>query len=176
MAIFSSPIRPWLLPSAVLLAAQTIWGALRYPHLPGRIPWHIGSGAVDTWADKSVGSAFILVFVYAGVTVVTAGSAELTLRVTPRDELTAANTPFAAARAASSLINRPASRASARRIARAVLLLNACIGTSLLMGCGLFWRSTPDPNVPVGLLAAMLVPVLIGTAVVIGAAARDRKR
>ncbi|MGW7557360.1 DUF1648 domain-containing protein [Streptomyces rimosus] len=175
MAIFSAPVRLWLLPSVVLLAAQAVWGALRYPHLPDRIPWHIGSDGVDVWADKSIGSAFVLVFVYAGVTVVTAAGAEMTLRLTPRDELTATGTPFAV-RAASSLTNRPANRASARRIARAVLLLNACIGLSLLAGCGLFWRSTPDPDVPGWLVPAMLVPILAGTAVTIAAAVRDRNR
>ncbi|WP_030668205.1 DUF1648 domain-containing protein [Streptomyces rimosus] len=176
MAIFSAQVRLWLLPSGVLLLALWIWGALRYPHLPEHIPEHIGLGQVDTWTDKSFGSAFALVFAYAGATVMIVGCAELMLRLTPRDEMpTADAAPFAAARAASSLVNRPGSRASARRIARAVLVLNACIGISILAGCAMLWRSTPDPDVPGWLPPAILVPLLAGTAGTIVAAVRDRK-
>ncbi|MEU6961270.1 DUF1648 domain-containing protein [Streptomyces chrestomyceticus] len=177
MKLFSSPVRLWLLPHTLLLVVMTVWGALRYPHLPGRIPKHIAGGGVDAWTDKSVGSAFLLVFVYVGVTVLMVGSAELTLRQTPRDEPANADvTPFAAARATSSLMNRPSSRASARRLARALLLLNTCIGISLLTGCGVFWRSSPDPNLPAWLFPAMILPFLVGTAVTIAAAVQDRKR
>ncbi|MFC9220306.1 DUF1648 domain-containing protein [Streptomyces hygroscopicus] len=177
MALFSSSVRLWLLPNAVLLVALSIWGALRYPHLPGRIPKHIGVDGVDAWTDRSIGSAFVLVFVYAGMTVLMAGCAELTLWLTPRDELSNADAaPFAGARAASSLLNRPGSRASARRIARALLLLDTCIGMSFLAGCAVLWRSTPDPNVPGWLLVAMLLPLLVGTAVTVAAAVSDRKR
>lgn len=176
MALLSSPVRLWLLPNAALLLAMTIWGALRYPHLPGRIPKHVGDGGVDAWTDKSIGSAFLLVFVYVGVTVLMAGSAELTLRQTPRDELANTDaTPFAAARV-TSLTNRPGSRASARRLARTLLLLNTCTGISLLVGCGILWRATPDPNLPAWLLPAMILPFLAGTAVTIAAAVKDRKR
>lgn len=175
--VFSSPVRPWLLPNAVLLAVLVTWGALRYPRLPGRIPEHIGAGGVDAWTDKSIGSAFVLVFLYAGVTVLMTGCAELALRVTPRDELpTAGTAPSAVTPSASSLLNRPASRASARRTARALLLFNTCIGLSFLAGCGILWRSTPDPDVPTWLLAAMALPLLVGTAVTVAAAVGDRKR
>lgn len=177
MVLFSSSVRLWLLPNAVLLVVLSAWGALRYPHLPGRIPKHIGVDGVDAWTDRSIGSAFVLVFVYAGVTVLMAGCAELTLRLTPRDELSSANAaPFAVARAASSLLDRPGSRASAHRIARALLLLDTCIGISFLAGCGMLWRSTPDPNAPAWLLAAMILPLLAGTAVAVAAAVSDRKR
>ncbi|MFH8746132.1 DUF1648 domain-containing protein [Streptomyces rimosus] len=172
MAILSSPVRLWSLPSAILLVALSIWGALRYPHLPERIPMHLGSDGVDTWTDKSIGSAFVLVFVYAGATLVMAGSAELTLRLTPRDELTATDTTSFAA---SSLVNRPRSHASALRIARAVWLLNACIGITMLAGCALLWHSTPDLDIPGWLPVAFLAPILAGTAVLIAAAVRDRK-
>lgn len=73
MVLFSSSVRLWLLPNAVLLVVLSTWGALRYPHLPGRIPKHIGVDGVDAWTDKSIGSAFVLVFVYAGLTVLMAG-------------------------------------------------------------------------------------------------------
>lgn len=177
MLLFSPSVRLWLLPNVLLLVALSTWGALRYPHLPGRIPKHIGADGIDAWTDKTIGSAFVLVFVYAGVTVLMAGSAELTLRLTPRDELSNVTaTPFATARATSSLLNRPGSRISARRIARALLLLNTCIGTSFLAGCGMLWRSTPNPSVPAWLLPAMTLPLLAGTAVTVTAAVIDRKR
>lgn len=175
--LLSPPVRPWLLPNAVLLAVLATWGALRYPHLPDRIPKHIGVDRVDAWTDRSIGSAFVLVFVYAAVTVLTAVCGELTLRVTPRDELSSAPTaPFAAARASSSLLNRPGSRASARRITRAVLLLNLCIGVSFLAGCAILWRSTPDPEVPAWLLPAMTLPIVVGAGLTIAAAVSDRKQ
>lgn len=175
--VFSSPVRLWLLPNAVLPVALATWGALRYPHLPERIPRHIGVDGVDAWADKSIGSAFVLVFLYAGMTVLMTGCAELTLRVTPHDELpNAGPAPSAAARAGSSLLNRPSSRASARRIARALLLLNTCIGISFLAGCGMLWRSAPDPQVPTWLFAAMVLPLLVGVAATVVAAVGDRKR
>ena len=177
MVLFSSSVRLWLLPNAVLLVALSTWGAFRYPDLPGRIPKHIGVDGVDAWTDKSIGSAFVLVFVYAGLTVLMAGCAELTLRLTPRDESShGAAAPFAAAQAASFLVNRPGSRVSARRVARALLLLNTCIGFSFLAGCGMLWRSTPDPNVPAWFLVAMTLPLLVGTAVTVAAAVSDRKR
>ncbi|MEU9523736.1 DUF1648 domain-containing protein, partial [Streptomyces sp. NPDC048224] len=175
--VLSSSVRLWLLPNAVLLAVLAIWGAIRYPHLPGRIPKHIGLDGVDAWADKSVGSALGLVFVYAGVTLLMVGSAELTLRVTPRDELTNPDAaPYAVTPAASSSLNRPASRASARRIARALLQLNTCIGISFSAGCWMLWRSTPDADEPTWVFAAMLLPFLVGGAVTLAACIADRRQ
>ncbi|MFI0243129.1 DUF1648 domain-containing protein [Streptomyces sp. NPDC016845] len=177
MVLCSSSLRLWLLPNAVLLVVLPLWGALRYPHLPGRIPQHIGTEGVDAWTDKSIGAAFVLVFLYTGVTALTVGSAELTLRLTPRNELPHAKpAPFPSARAASPLLNRPGSRASARRIARALLLLNTCIGISLHMGCAILWRSTPDAHVPAWLLTAMTLPLLAGTVMTVLAAISDRKQ
>ncbi|MEU1148362.1 DUF1648 domain-containing protein [Streptomyces sp. NPDC005863] len=175
--LFSRPVRLWLFPNAVLLVGLALWGTLRYPHLPGRIPKHIGVDGVDAWADRSIGSAFVLVFVYAGATMLMAGCAELTLRVTPRDEMSSANAaPFAAAQAASSMLNRPGSRSSARRIARALLLFNTCIGISFLAGCEVLWRSTPDAHVLPWVFVSMTLPLLLGSAVAVTAAVKDRRR
>jgi hypothetical protein len=41
--------------------------------------------------------------------------------------------------------------------------------------CGVLWRSSPEPDVPVWLFAAMGLPLLAGTALTIVAAVRDRK-
>ncbi|WP_043267671.1 hypothetical protein [Streptomyces sp. CT34] len=172
--VFSSPVRPWLLPNAALLAALTLWGILRYPHLPSRIPEHIGVEGVDAWTARSIGSAFVLVFVYIGATVLLTACAELTLRVTPQAELPKEAASFANGLGGSSL-NRPRTRASALRMARALLVLNACTGVSLLIGCGVLWRSTADQEVPGWLFAAMLLPLLAGTAVTVAVRFRDRR-
>ncbi|MHC5257367.1 hypothetical protein ACYSUO_05755 [Streptomyces sp. UC4497] len=50
---------------------------------------------MDAWTGKSVGAAFMLVFVYAGVTVLLAVTAALLLRATPSAELPDGRPPFA---------------------------------------------------------------------------------
>ncbi|MFE3775425.1 DUF1648 domain-containing protein [Streptomyces sp. NPDC059122] len=172
--VFSRPVRLWLLPNAALLAVLPLWGILRYPHLPSRIPQHLGSDGVDAWTERSIGSAFALVFVYIGVTVLLTACAELALRVTPQAELSREAASFGHGVASSSL-NRPRTRASALGTARALLVLNACTGISLLIGCGVLWRSTADREVPGWLFAAMLLPLIAGTAGTVAAAIRDRR-
>ncbi|MYU51063.1 DUF1648 domain-containing protein [Streptomyces celluloflavus] len=173
--VMSSSVRLWLAPSAVLITVLTLWGVLRYPHLPDRIPKHIGSDGVDAWTDRSVGSAFVLVFVYAGVTLLLTGIAELTLRAARRAELPDGGAaPFADGLLPPSSSKRPLTRASALRNARALLVLNACIGISLLVGCGMLWRSAPVQEVSGWLFAAMLVPIVAGTAVTVAVGAGKR--
>ncbi|MFH9425943.1 DUF1648 domain-containing protein [Streptomyces sp. NPDC017529] len=155
---------------------MAVWGVIRYARLPAQIPKHIGMQGVDAWTDRSIGGAFLLVFVYAGATALMVGCAELTLRVTPRDELPDTNTARYAAGASEVLMNRPSSRDSACRIARSLLLLNTSIGLALSVGCGILWRSAADPDVPGWTYAGMLIPFLAGTAVTIAAAVRVRKQ
>ena len=173
--VLSPGIRLWLLPSVVLLVVLGAWGAIRYPSLPDRIPRHVGSGGVDAWADRSIGSAFLLVFLYAGVTVLMTATTELVLRITPKSELEPTGSPFARS-ASELLLNRPATRASARRIARALLTLNACVGLSFLASCGVQWRGTPDPDVPGWLFAAVIAPIAAGTVLVLAVALYDRAK
>ncbi|WP_030413341.1 DUF1648 domain-containing protein [Streptomyces sp. NRRL S-1448] len=173
--VFSASVRLWQLPNAALLVAMVLWGVLRYPHLPHRIPQHFGVDGVDAWTDRSIGSAFGPVFVFIGATVLLTACAELTLRVTPQSELPDdATAPFAPAPARSSL-NRPRTRASALSIARTLLVLNTCTGISLAIGCGVLWRSAPEQHVSGWLFTAMIVPILVGTALTIVSAVRDRK-
>jgi hypothetical protein len=173
--VMSSSVRLWLAPSVVLITVLAIWGVLRYPHLPDRIPEHIGSDGVDAWTDRSVGSAFALVFVYAGVTLLLAGVAELTLRAARRAELPDGGAaPSAGGESPPWRVKRPLTRASALRNARALLVLNACVGISFLVGCGVLWRSAPVREVSGWLFAAMLAPILAGTAVTVAAAVRGR--
>ncbi|MGJ7909176.1 DUF1648 domain-containing protein [Actinopolyspora sp. H202] len=150
----------WLLPSLVLLVGMSAWGARVYPDLPGTVPQHIGPSGVDAWARKSVGSAFVPVFLYIGTTVLIAGSAFAVARTGPEDELPSD--------ARTGAVKRPASRASAARQARAVLVLNAALGAGLLPLCAVQWRITRTAEVgwwpfPVflALLVAGFVPVFV---------------
>ncbi|MGW8973819.1 DUF1648 domain-containing protein [Streptomyces platensis] len=172
--VLSSPVRLWLLPNAALLTALSVWGIIRYPHLPSRIPEHIGTDGVDAWTNRSIGSAFGLVFVHIGATVLLTACAELTLRVTPSAELPDNVAPFGNGLVRSSL-NRPRTRASALWTARALLTLNACVGMSLLTGCAVLWRSAPEPEVSGWLFTAMIAPILAGTALTVASAVRDRR-
>ncbi|WP_030906438.1 DUF1648 domain-containing protein [Streptomyces sp. NRRL F-5126] len=172
--VFAPGLRLWLIPSGALLIALAVWGVMRYPHLPDRIPQHIGGGGVDAWTGRSVAGAFALVFVYAGVTALLVGCAEWVLRATPRTRAPAARAGTSSYASYPSSTHRPRSRTSARRVARSLLVLNACVGVSFFAGCALIWRSSPDPHVPGWLAPAVIVPIVAGTACTVVAALRDR--
>lgn len=159
---------PWLLPSLALLLCLAAWGTGVYPHLPERVPQHLGADGVDAWTDKSVGAVFLPVLLHAGTTALMAGAAALTLRMRPAAEL-------APHERGPGLVNRPATRASALRIARATLLLGFCIGLGIAATCTVMWSTDPAPRVPGWLLPASLAPTAAGTAAVLGAALRDRR-
>ncbi|MFP8944879.1 DUF1648 domain-containing protein [Streptomyces fenghuangensis] len=158
----------WLLPQLAVLAGLTVWGAAVYPSLPERVPQHIGPGGIDAWADKSVGAVFLPVLIYAGTVAVMAATSAAALRMRTEDEL-------APGERASSLVNRPATRASALRTARATLLLGFCIGLSIAVTCAVMWRTEPDPQVSAWLFAAVLAPLALGLVPVLAAAVRDRR-
>ncbi|WP_206337698.1 DUF1648 domain-containing protein [Streptomyces sp. WAC 06738] len=156
----------WLVPSAVVLGAMTVWGVLRYPEVPGRVPQHIGPGGVDAWTDKSVWTVFLPVFVYAGLTLVLVACAAAAARTTPLDALPEPRDPWA--RAGGSMVNRPATAASAHRLARALLLLNAGLGLGFLPPCWTQWRTTQTAAVPgwilpvtIAAFVLSLVPLLL---------------
>ncbi|MFD7512337.1 DUF1648 domain-containing protein [Streptomyces sp. NPDC059853] len=155
----------WLLPGLLLLGAMTVWGLLRYPELPDRIPQHIGPGGVDAWTDKGVGMAFLPVFLYAGTTALTAGCAFTLTRATPLDAMPASADRWA--RAAATMNGRPATAASARRMAAALLMTNLLLGVALLPLCWLQWRAEQSAAVPswvwvatVAAFLASLVPTV----------------
>ncbi|MTE18440.1 DUF1648 domain-containing protein [Streptomyces sp. TRM43335] len=158
----------WLLPSLALLLCLTVWGIGIYPRLPERVPQHIGPDGIDAWTEKSVGAVFVPVFVHAGNVALTAAVAAATLRMRPADEIPPGQR-------ASALVNRPSTRASAARTARATLQLALCIGLSLAVTCAVMWRTEPDPHVPAWLFAAVLAPVALGVVLVLAAAVRDRR-
>lgn len=159
---------PWLLPSLVLLVVLTAWGVGVYPHLPERVPQHMGPDGVDAWTEKSVGAVFLPVFLYAGTTALMAAVAAGLTRMRSTEEL-------APHERTSSLINRPPTRASALRAARATLLLGFCIGPSIAVICAVMWRTEPEPDIPGWLFAAALAPVALGMVPLLVAALRDRR-
>ncbi|GAA2074818.1 hypothetical protein GCM10009801_29040 [Streptomyces albiaxialis] len=173
-ATYTPPRFPWvwLAASVSLLAGMAAWGAAAYPHLPDRIPQHIGTGGVDAWTDKSVGAAFTLVFVYAGVTALLAATAALLLRATPAAELPAGEPRFAVTSAA--VGKRPATRASARRGAVSLLVLNFAIGLSFVVGNIVQWRTSTTSEVPWWFFLGMLVPIAGGTLLTLAVAWQDR--
>ncbi|GAB3556161.1 putative membrane protein [Actinopolyspora lacussalsi] len=157
---------PWLVPSLVLLVGMSAWGATVYPELPETVPQHIGPGGVDAWARKSVGSAFVPVFLYIVTTVLFAGAAFAVARTEPENELPSA--------ARTGAVKRPATRASAVRQARAVLVLNAALGTALLPLCAVQWRTIRTAEVGWWPLPVFLVLFVAGLVPLFVAARRDR--
>ncbi|MEO3749162.1 DUF1648 domain-containing protein [Streptomyces sp. B6B3] len=145
----------WLAPNLSLLGAMAVWGVARYPNLPDRVPQHVGPEGVDAWTDRSVGSAFLPVFVFAGLTVIFVACAAGAARVTPLDALPEPSDAWG--RAAAATRGRPATAASARRLARALLMANIGFGVALLPLCWLQWRGTATTDVP-----GWILPVTLG--------------
>ncbi|SDK26351.1 hypothetical protein SAMN04487820_10628 [Actinopolyspora mzabensis] len=137
-----------------------------YPELPETVPQHIGPTGVDAWARKSVGSAFVPVFLYLGTTVLIAGAAFAVARTKPESELPST--------ARTGAVNRPATRASAARQARAFLVLNAALGTALLPLCAVQWRTTRTVEVGWWPLPVFLVLFVAGLVPLFLAARWDR--
>ncbi|GAB3283496.1 hypothetical protein [Parasphingorhabdus pacifica] len=156
----------WLLPSLGLLITMGTWGAMVYSDLPELIPKHIGPSGVDEWSRKSVGSVFVLPFVYVGITALFGGLALGIMRITPDSEVPYDRRP--------EMINRPASAASATRCAKAVLGLNTAIGVAFLLLCAVIWRTTHESAVPLWLLPTELGLILAGTVPLLVAGLRDR--
>ncbi|OEU86382.1 hypothetical protein DB35_12035 [Streptomyces abyssalis] len=150
---------------------MAVWGAVRYPGLPDRLPAHIGPDGIDAWTAKGVGAAFVPVFIYAGLTVVLTGCAALATRITPQDELPEPRNRWSGAAAA--MTNRPASGVSARRTARSLLIMNALSGAGFLPLCWLQWRTPETAAVPAWVMPGTLTLFLLGLVPVGVACARD---
>ncbi|MCX4830621.1 DUF1648 domain-containing protein [Streptomyces sp. NBC_00006] len=172
-ATYTPPRFPWawLAAGVLLLAGMVAWGVAVYPHLPDRIPQHIGGGGVDAWTDKSVGAAFTLVFVYAGVTVLLPVTAALLLRATPAAELPDGEPRFAIGGS-----QRPATRTGARRMAVALLVTNIGIGLSFVIANIVMWRTTTTPEVPWWFFVGILTPIAIGAALTLAVGVQDRRQ
>lgn len=150
----------------MLLIAMSVWGVTVYPDLPEMVPAHIGPGGVDAWSRKTVGSAFVPVFIYLATTMLLAGIAFAIARTTPESAL-----PRDHQRR---MINRTATWASAVRCAKAVLALNIALGMALLPLCAVQWRTTQASGVAWWLLPIVLVFIVAGLVPLLVAARRDR--
>ncbi|MEU5836791.1 DUF1648 domain-containing protein [Streptomyces diacarni] len=162
----------WLVPGVLVLAVLAVWGVLVYPDLPARVPQHFGSDGVDAYADKSVGSAFVPVFVQLGVLVVMSATTLLTVRITPESALP----PH---RRTAGLVNRPSTAEGARQVARAQLFLAFCVGLGMLATCRVMWSTTPQQEArdsATSTLVLTLLPIALGTLAVLVTALRDRGR
>ncbi|WP_026554473.1 DUF1648 domain-containing protein [Arthrobacter sp. 35W] len=74
----------WLAPAVVITAVTAAIGVIMYPSMPAMLAVHYGTGGAPTrFAEKSVGTAFSLVFVQIGVTALLAGLAAAILRSRP---------------------------------------------------------------------------------------------
>jgi uncharacterized membrane protein len=66
----------WLAPALAVMVATVVIGVLSYPSMPELLAVHYGAkGVPNRWAAKSVSTAFSLVFVQIGVTVLLVGVA-----------------------------------------------------------------------------------------------------
>ena len=161
---------PWtgLAAGFLVLVGLTVWGVVAYPGLPDRVPQHMGTGGVDTWTDRTVGSVFLPVFVYAGVLAVMAGTTVLTLRTRPTSEL-------APGKRVSSLVNRPSTPEGARLLARAQMLLACCVGIGIAGACTAMWSTHPEDAGSAWSLVLTLVPIALGTLGVVAASVQDKR-
>lgn len=158
----------WALPPLLLLVGMTAWGVAVYPDLPDRIPAHIGSDGVDRLTDKTPLTAFVPVYTYAGLTLLVTALTVVVLRVRPLEELPP-NEPT------SPFLNRPRTRVAVRRLARALLFLCTCLGVTLATTCAMVWRPQGVPELPGWVMAAPLLPVLVGTAPLLVIAVQDSR-
>ncbi|WP_311765353.1 DUF1648 domain-containing protein [Streptomyces zingiberis] len=161
----------WLLPGGAVLLALTVWGIVAYPGLPGRVPLHFAGGGVDRWGEKSVGTVFLPVFVHAGLLALMAVSAVITLRTRPETEVP--GTPSRLRRVGG--MNRPASRASALRLAKVLLFLAFCLGLTFAAACAIMWRPETWSGVPAWPLWAGVATTAPVAAAVLVITIRDRR-
>ncbi|QRP44360.1 DUF1648 domain-containing protein [Amycolatopsis sp. FDAARGOS 1241] len=144
------PPFPWLwaLPALTVLVATVVLGVVRYPDLPATLALHYdAAGVPDRTAAKSVGSAFTLVFVQAGITALFLGIAAVTPRFRP--DLNPA---------------RPRSSAEQHRrfassMTRVLLMFAACVNVSMLVASLQVWSGASAVS-----LVAIVGPVVLGAA------------
>ncbi|WP_052371472.1 DUF1648 domain-containing protein [Amycolatopsis taiwanensis] len=146
----------WALPAIALLVTTVVVGVVRYPTMPETLALHYNAlGQPDRVVAKSITSAFGLVIVQA---ILTAGILLLAfLSSRFRADLDPAN-PAASARQ---------HRGFVRGMAKATLILVACLNLSLLFTAWQIWSAAHSFSA-----APVLVPVLVGLVVVLGFAIR----
>ncbi|MGW0231343.1 DUF1648 domain-containing protein [Actinopolymorpha singaporensis] len=155
----TEPVRfPWLwaVPAVLLCVATAVLGGLRYPDLPPTLVTHWDlDGAPDRTVPTTVASAFTPVFVQVAMTALLVGLMWASIRFRP--DLDAA-APAASARQ---------HRGFVVTTAKAVLVLSALVDVSMLAIAWRVWGG--GTRLPAGLV---VLPILAGTAIVIGSAIR----
>jgi uncharacterized membrane protein len=145
----------WLLPALAVIAATVVIGAVRYPHLPARLPVHFtASGGVDRYADKSVWTAFVLVAVQIFVTTLIAGLLALTYRSRPEVDAAGSAQRY---------------RRFLYAMSRAALAMAALIDVSMLLVSLHLWQVYQTSDATVALAA---VPPLLGVVAVLAVSLR----
>jgi uncharacterized membrane protein len=143
----------WLLLPLLVVAASVVIGIIRYPDLPSQIPVHFdGAGNVDRYAAKSVGSAFSIVFVQAGLTLVLTVIGTLIFRA-PADMDPAR--PALSARA---------HREFVARLGKGFIVFAALADLGLLAADWAMWSGAAKAG---PMLALTLGPIVIGVALLV---------
>ncbi len=145
----------WLAPSLVVTLAAVVIGALSYPSMPEMLVVHYGAnGEPNRLAAKSVGTAFSLVFVQIGVTMLLTGIAAAIFR-SSRSDLDPAH-PVASAR-----WHRHYMSLSARALLGLVATIDVgMFGSSLLM-----WTGTVTSWAPLVVVLPILTAVVASVVV-----------
>jgi uncharacterized membrane protein len=140
------PPFPWLwtLPALAILVATAVIGAMHYPNLPSTLAVHIGAnGVADRFADKSISTAFTLVFLQLFVTVLVLALLGVTYRSRPETD---------AADPAGSVDRY---RRFLAALAPAILMVVALVNASLLVAALRIWELIPATSASVGLTAGL---------------------
>ncbi len=153
----------WLAPALAVTLATVVIGVIRYPLMPEVLLVHYGAnGEPNRWAAKSVGTAFALVFVQIGLTLLLTGMAAAIFRRS-RSDIDPAH-PVASAR-----WHRRYMSLSARALLGLVAMIDlGLLGSSLLM-----WTGTVTPWAPLVIVLPILTAV-VGAVVVLARNNRER--
>ena len=142
----------WLLLPVLVVAASAVIGVIRYPDLPGTLAVHFdAAGNPNRFEPKSVGSAFQVVFVQAGLTLVLCVIGVLAFRG-PADVDPAR--PAASVRA---------HREFVARLGKGFVGFATLIDLGLLATCSAMWDGTGAGAV----LPLTLGPIVIGIALLV---------
>lgn len=143
----------WLLLPALVVAVSAAIGILRYPGLPDPLPVHFdAAGTADRFAPKSIGSAFTVVFVQTGLTLLLCAIGVLVFRG-PAD--------VDPARPASST---RAHREFVARLGKGFVALATLIDLGLLAAGWSIWNGSPQSD---AMLPLTLGPVILGVALLV---------
>ncbi|NUR58346.1 MAG: DUF1648 domain-containing protein [Catenulispora sp.] len=147
----------WALPAAVIVVGTTVFGAVRYPHMPDRLAEHYdGSGHPTSYADKTFVSAFGPV----GVQITVVALIVALTRITTRGKATLdAQDPRAADR----------QRRFVAVMARCLLLFAAAIAFTLFLAALETWNVLGSTG---WFPAVMLAPTALATVGLVAVALR----